>query len=128
MKKYCSIVVLTAILLAGCGKPFPATIRHHVVIPSTNHYSLGVITTVRTDLFSRRAPSAPAPPQAVVEYSFDGKSYKPFPLVQKSTASNTMSVHELTVTPEKDLWIKTTTTNQSDVGRSFQVILFDARR
>ena len=110
------IAVLAIALLAGCGRPATYMVRHHVSIPSTNHYTIVNQTRIASDLDSRRAPSAPMPPAALLEYSTNGKTFAPFPVVTYSTTSNTQGIREITV-GSTDVWIRITTTNQLDVGR-----------
>ncbi len=120
-------VMLALVVLAGCSRPASYMMRHHVSIPSTNHYTVIAQTRILTDLDSRRAPSAPLPPAALLEYSTDGKTFTPFPMVSYSTASNTQGIREITVS-STDVWIRITTTNQSDVGRSVLLTFMEKLR
>lgn len=125
MRNY--IGVLAVGLLAGCSAPMPYMVRHHVSIPCTNQYTIVNRTRVVTDLDSRRSPSAPLPPDALLEYSTDGKTFAAFPWVSYSTFSDTQAIREITVS-NTVVWVRITTTNVSDVGRSVLLTFMEKNR
>ena len=112
-----SIALLSLILLTSCAKQPIRRVSHQLTIPCTNQYAVAGETLVRSNLDARRSRSAERPPDALLEYSTDGTTYKPFPMVVYSTTSNTMGIREITVR-DTDLWIRITTTNSSDIGRA----------
>ena len=112
-----SFAILAVILVMGCAKQPIQRVSHHLTIPCTNHYTILGKTRITTNLDARRSRSTPRPPDALLEYSTDGKTFNAFPMVLYSTASNTQGIREIMVS-DTDLWIRVSTTNTTDLGRA----------
>ena len=121
------MAALSVVCLAGCGQPTPVMIRHSVNIPCTNQYALVNQTRITTDLDLRSAPSAQRRPDALLEYSTDGRNFAPFPMVSYSTFSDSQGIREITI-GNTDVWIRITTTNQADVGRTVALTFMETVR
>ena len=126
MKKI--IIALAVVYLAGCGQQSKSVmIRHSVTIPCTNQYALVNQTRITTDLDLRRSPSSPLRPNALLEYSIDGKLFAPFSMVSYNTFSDSQGIREITI-GDTNVWIRITTTNQTDVGRSVVLTFMETVR
>jgi len=121
-----ALAALLVSLLTSCLPPaLPRElISHEVTIPSTNHYKVGGLRRIYTDLDKRgrRTDSIEHPWRVRLEFSRDGTSYRDFPRVVYSVGANTMGIREIAIS-NADIWVRATTTNAVDVGKSFQLII-----
>jgi hypothetical protein len=122
------LTLLLIVLMVGCSpRARFKVVPHEIAIPSTNRYTVVDQARITSNLDTRRAPSSALPPDVLLEFSTDGETFAPFPMVTYSTASNTQGIREITV-ENTDVWIRATTTNQADVGKSFSLSLIKRLR
>lgn len=116
---------ITAILLlAGCATRHDYVINQYETIPFTNHYQICYLTMIRADMDNVRPAPGQGHPRAVVEYSLDGHSYSPFPVV---TYGDGQAIQEIWV-GNTNIFIRANTTDPSEVGRRFTLNFVGYRR